>query len=124
MFVTQTSRATTKRSGSRGIAVAALGAVVLFSRGGLAQEQSRSTPSLTGTYQCTPNPDPCAWPGGTPSISQSGNKLQIKGEKGETADATLTSNSTISAGGSFNSIGIIRPDGSIEWSDGTKWDKR
>lgn len=124
MSVTKTPVATTKWSASRCIAVAALGALALLSGRGQAQGQSQSPPGLAGTYQCMPNPEPCAWPGSTPSISQSGNKLQIKGDKGETADATLTSNATISAAATFNSIGIIRPDHSIDWSDGTKWDKQ
>jgi hypothetical protein len=114
----------TKWSAPRSIAVAALGALALFSGRAQAQGQSQPPSGLAGTYQCRPNPDPCAWPGSTPSISQSDNKLQIKGDKGETADATLTSKATISAAATFNSIGIIRPDHSIDWSDGTKWNKQ
>jgi hypothetical protein len=79
--------------------------------------------ALAGTWQCKPNPDPCTWPGASPSITQSGNELQIKGADGATADATITSATTISAGGTFNSFGIVRPDKSIDWSDGTKWSK-
>jgi hypothetical protein len=124
MPVTKTSMATTQWSASRSIAVAALGSLALNSGHAQAQAQSLPPPGLAGTYQCRPNPDPCAWPGSTPSISQSGNKLQIKGDKGETADAILTSNTTISAAATFNSIGIIRPDHSIDWSDGTKWNKQ
>ena len=124
MPITKTPMATTKWSTSRSIAVAVLGALGLFLGRGQVQGQSQSPPGLAGTYQCKPNPDPCAWPGSTPTISQSGNKLQIKGDKGETADATLTSDATISAGATFNSTGIIRPDHSIDWSDGTKWTKR
>jgi pentapeptide MXKDX repeat protein len=85
---------------------------------------ANSQTDLSGTYQCSPNPDPCLWPGASPSISQSGNKLQIKGDNGGLADATLTSSITISAGGTFNSFGTIRPDHSIDWSDGTKWRKK
>lgn len=81
-------------------------------------------PELAGTYQCSPNPDPCLWPGTSPSIIQSGTKLQIKGDNGGLADATLTSPTTISAGGTFNSFGTVRPDHSIDWSDGTKWTKK
>ncbi len=79
---------------------------------------------LSGTYQCKPNPSPCLWSGATASITQSGKKLQIKGANGAMADATLTSAVTIAAGGTFNSLGIIRADESIDWSDGTKWTKR
>lgn len=84
-----------------------------------------ATPAdLSGNYKCQPNPSPCLWPGASPSISQSGKSLQIKGDNGAAADATLTSASTISAGGTFNSLGIVRPDHSIDWSDGTKWTKQ
>ncbi len=95
----------------------------------LAQGAAKPAPSgamqsaLAGTWQCKPNPDPCTWPGASPSMTQSGNELQIKGADGATADATMTSATTISAGGTFNSFGIIRPDKSIDWSDGTKWSK-
>jgi hypothetical protein len=83
-----------------------------------------SPPDLSGNYQCKPNPDPCLWSGDSASISQSGNMLQIKGTNGAAADAMLTSDTTISASATFNSIGIIRPDHSIDWSDGTKWSKQ
>ena len=35
----------------------------------------------------------------------------------------MTSPATISAGGTFNSFGVVRPDKSIDWSNGTKWSK-
>ncbi len=79
---------------------------------------------LSGSYKCQPNPSPCLWAGPSASIAQSGKGLQIKGDNGATADATLTSDLTISAGGTFNSLGIVRPDHSIDWSDGTKWAKQ
>ena len=88
-----------------------------------AHAQGAAPPDVSGTFKCQPSPSPCLWSGPSASISQSGNKLQIKGENGATADATLTSDITISAGGTFNSLGIIRPDKSIDWSDGTKWTK-
>lgn len=83
-----------------------------------------ATADIGGTYKCQPNPSACLWPGASPSIAQSGKSLQIKGDNGASADATLTSESTISAGGTFNSLGIVRPDHSIDWSDGTKWTKQ
>ena len=104
------------------IPVAALSLAALGAPGGVkAQAQAAD---LSGTYQCKPDPLPCAWPGASPSISQSGNRLEIKGDKGETANAMLTSDITISAGGTFNSYGIVRPDKTIDWSDGTKWLKQ
>ena len=88
-----------------------------------AAEPGNMQNALNGAWQCKPNPDPCTWPGASPSITQSGNELQIKGADGATADATMTSATTISAGATFNSFGIVRPDKSIDWSDGTKWSK-
>jgi len=99
--------------------IVALGALVLV---GHAQAQG-AAPDLSGTYKCRPSPSPCLWSGPSATISQTGNKLQIKGENGALSDATMTSDITISAGGTFNSFGIIRPDKSIDWSDGTKWSK-
>ena len=91
---------------------------------GQSQAPAASPPDLGGTYQCKPDPDPCLWSGASASISQSGNKLQIKGDNGAMADATLTSATTISASATFNSLGIVRPDHSIDWSDGTTWRKQ
>jgi hypothetical protein len=118
------------RSAKSRSAVFAATLVALCALAGRVQAQGQTpgqpqTPAadLSGSYKCQPNPDPCVWPGASPSISQSGKALQIKGDNGATADATLTSDSTISAGGTFNSFGIVRPDHSIDWSDGTKWSK-
>jgi hypothetical protein len=47
--------------------------------------------------------------------------LQLNINKGEFAEGRLTSNITVAAGPPFNSLGLIRPDHSIEWSNGTKW---
>jgi hypothetical protein len=113
-------RTVTNRTALSAAAIAAFGMLALA---GHAQAQGASPPDVSGTYQCKPNPDPCTWPGASPSISQSGDKLQIKGADGVTADANLTSPITIRATATFNSLGIIRPDHSIDWSNGTKWSK-
>jgi len=99
---------------------AALAALALA---GPAQAQS-SAPNLSGTYRCQPQPDPCKWQGQTPTISQSGTKLELKIDSKELAEAKLTSNITVSAGPPYNSEGLVRPDHSIEWSNGTKWVKQ
>jgi hypothetical protein len=91
---------------------------------GQMQPPSAAPADVSGTYQCKPNPDPCNWSGNSATISQSGNTLTIKGADGAIADASLTSATTISAAATFNSLGIIRPDHSIDWSDGTKWSKQ
>jgi hypothetical protein len=86
--------------------------------------KAASPPDLSGSYQCHPAPAPCHWSGHNPSITQTGTNLQIKSDQGDISAAKLTSDTTISAGPTYNSIGIIRPDQSIDWSDGTKWRKQ
>ena len=98
-------------------------AMSMLAFSGAGRAQGASAADFSGTYQCKPNPSPCTWSGATASMTQSGKKLQIKAANGATADATATSDSTIAAGGTFNSLGIIRPDKSIDWSDGTTWTK-
>ncbi len=99
-------------------AIAALGALLV------AEISEAAPPNLAGTYRCQPAPTPCLWPGHNPTITQSGTDLQIKSDQGDISAAKLTSDTTISAGPTFNSLGIIRPDQSIDWSDGTKWRKQ
>ena len=113
----------TFRAALSATAIAGLCAVALVGAAH-AQGAAPAPADLSGTYQCKPNPSPCLWSGATASIAQSGKKLQIKGTNGAMADATLTSDVTIAAGGTFNSLGIIRADKSIDWSDGTKWTKQ
>jgi hypothetical protein len=89
----------------------------------LAQAQS-DAPNLSGTYRCQPQPAPCKWQGQTLTISQSGPTVELNISKGESAEGKLTSDITVSAGPPYNSDGLIMPDHSIEWSNGTKWLKR
>jgi hypothetical protein len=88
-----------------------------------AQAQS-SAPNLGGTYRCQPQPDPCKWQGQFPTISQAGTRLELSIDKNERAEVKLTSGISVSAGPPFNAEGLIRPDHSIEWSNGTKWIKQ
>jgi hypothetical protein len=108
------------QSASSTAAVVALCALVLIGR---AQAQGTAHADLSGTYHCQPDPTPCLWSGQSPSMAQSGNNVEIKNDKGEISNAVLTSDSTISAGPPFNSFGVVRPDNSIDWSNGTKWRK-
>jgi hypothetical protein len=103
--------------------LALLAALVTFAFTGLAQAQS-SAPNLSGTYKCQPQPSPCKWQGQSSTISQSGTKLELKIDSGELAEGKLTSNITVSAGPPYNAEGLVRPDHSIEWSNGTKWVKQ
>lgn len=108
-------------SKARMLSVSAIAAFGTLSMAGPSQA---APPNLAGTYRCQPAPAPCLWPGDRPVITQSGTNLQIKSDQGEISTAKLTSDTTISAGATFNSLGIIRPDHSIDWSDGTKWRKQ
>jgi hypothetical protein len=80
--------------------------------------------NLSGAYRCVPEPSPCQWPGETMSITQSGSTLELKHQDAEIAEAKLTSNITISGGPPWNSNGIVLPDHSIQWSNGTLWRKQ
>jgi hypothetical protein len=101
----------------------ALTAIPTLALSTLAQAQS-GAPNLSGTYRCQPQPAPCKWQGQTLTISQAGPKLELKIDKNEIAEGKLTSNITVSAGPPYNADGLIRPDHSIEWSNGTKWLKQ
>jgi len=103
--------------------VSLMAAFAMLAVAGLAQAQS-SAPNLSGTYRCEPQPAPCKWQAPTPTISQSGTKLELRIDNNEFADGKLTSNITVSAGPPYNAEGLIRPDHSIEWSNGTKWIKQ
>jgi hypothetical protein len=88
----------------------------------VAHGQGRSAPpNLTGSYRCEPQPRECQ--SETFSITQSGADLEFASEKGDRAHGQLTSDSTISVAGPWNMLGVIY-DGAIEWSNGTKWQKR
>ena len=105
------------------IALSALAAVATLAFPVLTNAQS-SAPNLSGVYRCQPEPSSYKWQSAAPSISQNGTKIELKIDKNEIADAKLTSNITVSAGPPFNAEGLIRPDHSIEWSNGTKWVKQ
>ena len=78
-----------------GAILAVAAALCAMTLAGRAAAQGAAPPNLSGTYRCQPNGDPCMWAGQTPSIAQSGKTLEIKNEKGEVSNATLTSDITI-----------------------------
>jgi len=106
------------------LSISAIVAVWTLPFAGRAQAQGAAPPDVSGNYQCQANPSPCMWSGQAPSVSQTGKKFDIKNDKGEAASATLTSDITISAGGPMNAYGVIRPDHSIDWSNGNTWHKQ
>ena len=81
-----------------------------------------SAPNLSGTYRCTPEPVQCQAP--TFSVSQNGPTLELKAENGPVAEGKVTSDIKLSAGPPWNSIGVVMPDHSIQWSNGTHWRKQ
>jgi sporulation protein YlmC with PRC-barrel domain len=103
--------------------VAALSALALVGPA-QAQQAQLSEPNLSGTYRCQPQPSPCTWQGQTLTISQSGPTIKLNINKGEFAEAKLTSNISVSAGPPYNANGLIMPDQSIQWSNGTEWLKQ
>jgi hypothetical protein len=89
---------------------------------GLAYAQG-SAANLAGTYRCTPEPVKCEEQ--TYMVTQNGTTLQLKDDKGsEFAEAKITSDTTLSAGPTMNSNGLVLPDHSIQWSNGTLWRKQ
>jgi hypothetical protein len=85
-------------------------------------EAQTAMPNLSGNYRCEPLPMSCR-SGQAFSISQSGNALELKSDKGEEGNGRLTSATTASAGAPWNMLGVLY-DGAIEWSNGTKWRKQ
>jgi hypothetical protein len=100
------------------LAVSALTAVALPRQAHVEE----ALPNLSGTYRCEPDPLSCQNSGQTFTLTQSGDKVLAKNDKGETGQATLTSKISLSMGPPWNTLGIILPDNrTIEWSAGTKW---
>lgn len=89
-----------------------------------AHAQQPAQASAAGSYRCQPQPSPCPWPTDMLSISQDGRSLDLKNHTGSFAAAKLTSDTTISAGPPWNADGLMMPDHSIQWSDGTVWRKQ
>ena len=88
---------------------------------GLAQAQG-SAANVAGTYRCVPEPTRCQTP--TYTVTQNGQTLELKGEDGTLTAGKMTSNITLSAGPILNANGVILPDRSIQWSNGTHWQKQ
>ena len=86
--------------------------------------QAAQAPNLAGTFRCGPDAKSCEWSGASFTVTQNGNTLDIKSDKGAVGSATVTSNISISAGPPRNMLGRIFGDArSIDWSNGTRWTK-
>ncbi len=80
--------------------------------------------NLAGTFKCGPDMKVCQWSGQSFTITQKGNQLEIKNNKGDQGTAILTSNISVSAGPPWNMLGVISTDGkTISWSNGSEWRK-
>jgi len=97
----------------------------LFALALVAAAQAAQAPNLAGTYRCGPDAKACEWSGSTFTVTQTGNNLDIKNDKGEMGIAQVTSNISVSAGPPWNMLGVISGDArSIDWSNGTQWRKQ
>ncbi|HEX3487092.1 MAG TPA: hypothetical protein VHT51_18700 [Micropepsaceae bacterium] len=87
--------------------------------------QAAQAPNMAGTFRCGPDAKACEWSGATFTVTQNGNNLDIKNDKGAIGTAQLTSNISVSAGPPWNMLGTISADArSIDWSNGTRWTKQ
>jgi hypothetical protein len=91
---------------------------------GGANAQPVAAPNFSGTYACAPEPSSCQNSGQTFTVTQSGNNLDMKSNDGNFGQGTLTSNISMSVGGPWNMVGVVLPDGRIQWSNGTIWRKQ
>jgi hypothetical protein len=98
-------------------------AVLTIGSSGAALAQG-AAPNLSGTYRCAPEPSSCQWSGQNFTVAQTGTKLDMKNDKGDDGQALLSSNTTLSVGAPWNMLGVIMPDHSIQWSNGTIWHKQ
>jgi hypothetical protein len=104
--------------------ISLIAALTAMASPAMAQAQQGAQVNLSGAYRCEPQPSPCQWQGQNLSITQTGPTLDLKNEQGSIAQAKLTSDITISGGPPWNATGLILPDHSIQWSNGTQWRKQ
>ncbi len=98
-------------------AVAAFGATATFG-----SAHAAPAANFSGTYRCEPDPRPCS--DQTVTVTQTGAKLEAKGNSGTVAEANVTSDISLSMGPPWNMLGVVLPDHAIQWSNGTKWRKQ
>jgi len=99
--------------------------IAAFAVFGAVQVQAAAAQSnLAGSYRCGPDAKACQWSGMTFTVTQTGNHLDIKNDKGDVGTATVTSNISLSAGPPWNMLGVLSADSrAISWSNGTTWQK-
>jgi hypothetical protein len=95
-------------------AITALGVASLLDH---AQAKQSAQSDFSDSYRCEPDPSTCQWSGQTFSVVREGAILDVKNDKGQIGQVTLTSNISLSAGPLWNMLGVILPDNrTIQWS--------
>jgi hypothetical protein len=89
----------------------------------LGQANAAEAPNFAGTYRCD-DAKRCEASGQTFTVTQSGNTLEVKNDKGAVGQGTVTSPISISMGPPWNMLGVTHEAGAIEWSNGTQWKKQ
>ena len=83
------------------------------------------TRNFAGTYRCDANKAGCELSGQTFTVTQSGDTLDVKNDKGAVGQGKVTSPISVSMGPPWNMLGVVLMDNStIEWSNGTQWRKQ
>ncbi len=101
------------------------GGVLLVAVAGLAGAAEQQRPNMAGTYRCVPGTSTCMAGGATFTVTQMANTLDVKNERNEIGQGTLTSAITISMGPPWNMLGVIsNQNRMVEWSNGTQWQKQ
>ena len=89
------------------------------------QASAADTPNFAGTYRCDVNAKVCDVSGQTFTVTQSGDTLDVKSDKGAIGQGKVTSPISISMGPPWNMLGVVQTDNrTIEWSNGTQWKKQ
>jgi hypothetical protein len=89
-----------------------------------AHAEKAAMPNLAGNYRCSPNPTPCAVDATAFTITQKGDRIEFKSDKGLIGAGVMTSPTTISIVAPWNMLGVVHKDGAIHWSNGTIWRKQ
>ena len=98
--------------------------IVAFAWATAAQAEKASMPNLAGNYRCTPDPTPCPDDAAAFTVTQKGNRIDFKSDKGRAGYGEVTSPTTIAIAAPWNMLGIVRNEGQIDWSNGTIWRKQ
>lgn len=97
--------------------------IAVFAAIAFGQANAADAPDLAGTYRCD-DAKRCENSGQTFTVTQMGNTIDVKNDKGAIGQGTVTSAITISMGPPWNMFGVIHEAGSIDWSNGTQWRKQ